>query len=220
MKRILSLAFVLIMAMAVVYADGNALGETAIEEVQTATVPVIFDLGENGNVKWEIGFTNVTSEENLSYGNGTPATSIDLILDESTMTGRINDASPVAVYWILTGGQKVRISLAAEGAMKGTGSDSVTHYINWETRWNPKKNANGTLVEEDTKVTLGSVAAYSEEQTVDYTTDKSVFDRSATISASEKGLVPLTITTQDVSDAATVEYSSSLTLTIEPVETT
>ena len=83
-----------------------------------------------------------------------------------------------------------------------------------------KKNANGTLVEEDTEVTLGSVAAYSEEQTVDYTTAKSVFDRSATISASEKGLVPLTITTQDVSDAATVEYSSSLTLTIEPVETT
>ena len=221
MKKILLLAFVLIMAMTAVYAaNGQASGETAIETGQSTTVPVKFDLGENGNVKWEIGFTNETSEKNLSYGNVKSATSIDLVLDESTMTGRINDASPVAVYWILTGGQKVRISLAAEGAMKGTGSDSVTHYINWETRWNPKKNANGTLVEEDTEVTLGSVAAYSEEQTVDYTTDKSVFDRSATISASEKGLVPLTITTQDVSDAATVEYSSSLTLTIEPVETT
>ncbi len=220
MKKILLLAFVLIMAMAVVYAaDGKASGETAIETGQSATVPVKFDLGEKGNVKWEIGFTNVTSEENLSYGNVTPAASIDLVLDEKTMTGGINDESPVAVYWILTGGQKVRISLAAEGAMEGTDSDSVTHYINWETSWTPKKNAGGALTN-DTNVTLGSKDAYSEEQSVDYTTAKSVFDRSATISASEKGLVPLTITTQKVSDAATVEYSSSLTLKIEPVETT
>lgn len=220
MKKILLLAFVLIMAMTAVYAaDSNASGETAIKTAQSATVPVTFNLGENGNVKWEIGFTNVTSEENLSYGNVTPATSIDLVLNENTMTGGINDESLVAVYWILTGGQKVRISLAAEGAMKGTDSASATHFINWETSWTPKKNADGALTN-DTKVTLGSKDAYSEGQSVDYTTAKSVFDRSATISASEKGLVPLTITTQDVSDAATVEYSSSLTLKIEPVETT
>ena len=220
MKKILLLAFVLIMAMTAVYAaNGQASGETAIETGQSTTVPVKFDLGENGNVKWEIGFTNETSEKNLSYGNVKSATSIDLVLDENTMTGGINDESPVAVYWILTGGQKVRISLAAEGAMKGTDSKSATHYINWETSWTPKKNADGALAE-DTEVTLGSNAASLAGQPVDYTTAKSVFDRSATVSASEKGLVPLTITTQDVSDAATVEYSSSLTLKIEPVETT
>ena len=70
MKKILLLAFVLIMAMTAVYAaDGEASGDTAIKKAQIATVPVKFNLGENGNVKWKIGFTNETSEENLSYGD-------------------------------------------------------------------------------------------------------------------------------------------------------
>lgn len=206
MKKQLFVIFTILVLGFCLYATTSAKGDgTDLANSASASVPVKFNLsgsGENAVVYWEIGFTSdvsVTAEDNvnnltevpLTYGTG-----------ENASKG-IYDKN-IGVYWILKGNPKVKITLGAEGAMEGT--TDTNNKINWKVSWDSDSKSSGT----DVKYTNGGDASsYSEYDVYTSTGDQKTI---------ETGVMPLTIVTQDITDAASDNYSANLKLTIESLD--
>ena len=216
MKKFLIIMLSLLLACSAVFAaegtdessspSGSMSGSSVpTEGSNQATALVTLDLsgGASSANYWEIGFTNADVTSAKSPETNLPSTT--MILSENAMTAE--DDGEVWVYWIIKGGQKVKISLAASGALAGSGSNA----IDWNITWDDK---------EGTKQTLGPENLLSESPDVGvYTTAKNVHTRTSA-TGGDYGAVQLDFITEDFSEAAAEKYNATLTLTIEPNETT
>ena len=218
MKKFLIIMLSLLLACSAVFAaegtdDGasaatggtGSVNSGAEDGSKQATTLVTLDLsgGENSTNYWEIGFTNADVTSAKSPETNLPSTT--MILSENAMTAE--DDGEVWVYWIIKGGQKVKISLAASGALAGSGSNA----IDWNVTWKDK---------EGTQQTLGPENLLSESSDVGvYTTAKNVHTRTSS-TGGDYGAVQLEFITEDFTAAAAGKYEATLTLTIEPNGTT
>lgn len=218
MKKVLVFAVALMMAMSV-YAVSTAGIGNVTKDGDTAQVPVTFDLtGDLGG--WEIGFASDVSQFEAN-GTVTQLDKIVLTHNETTNIGE-SAADAVYVYWKLTGDQLVKISLAADDAMKSanlaSGGDPEYDYLNWMTSWS--ENASAT----DGSVSSGSLGGDAVHTDVGnpvnksaYETPQTIYTRSTTTQSEVKGSAALTIVTQNVATVAPSSYTGHLMLKIEPV---
>ena len=102
------------------------------------------------------------------------------------------------VYWIIKGNPKLKISLSADGAMTG---ETPNNKINWKVSWDTDRSI-GTdeNYSTDTSASYSGVQVHVVEKTIDV------------------GSKPLTIITQDITDATADSYTGKLILTIEATE--
>lgn len=199
-KTILTFLTMMIFACLCLYAT-DSLGSATESTGGGAYVPVTFDLsGTEGATSWKIGFTKEIPE---TFTANSEITSLEAI--PLTYGGdKGNQGVPVDnvyVYWIIKGNPKLNISLSAGGAMTGETDD--TNKINWKVSWDTDKSI-GTdeNYSTNTSASYSGVQVHVDEKTIDV------------------GSKPLTIITQDISEAAADSYSGKLTLTIEPTEST
>lgn len=218
MKKFISIITIIGLCMiplfAEVSADGDKLGSG---ENGTATVDIKFDLTSDENSKWQIGFTD--NIDGLDNNTVTPLSSGEVELSINGKQGTLGEKK-LYVYWIIAGGQPLKITLGAKGPLTGTyqqdaGSQSSTEYMNWKVEWTPlasgKEASSG-------KTVLGTTNSYNSGQIgVDYTA-KPVFTREVLDSSREVGSAQLDIETQNIDDVKPVSYGSTLTLTIAPVD--
>lgn len=186
------------------------------QENKTAEVEITFDLTDEENSTWEIGFASDVS----SLGETETVTAIDpsiaLDLIENQNHGGLNEKN-LYVYWIIKGGQPLEITLGADGPLKGTykedeGSSSL-EYMNWKVEWTPSVSGDGTS---SGKSILGTTVSYSNEQTdVDYSAEP-VFTREVLDTSREVDSAQLTITTQNIDGVKPASYAANLILTISP----
>ena len=189
------------------------------QENNTAEVEITFDLTDEENSTWEIGFASNVS--NLKKNETvTPAdSSITLDLIENQNHGGLNEKN-LFVYWIIKGGQPLEITLGADGPLEGTYKDdegsSSPEYMNWKVEWTPSVSGDGTV---SGKSILGTTDSYTNEQPgVDYSAEP-VFTREVLDTSREVDSAQLTITTQNIDGVKPANYAATLTLTIAPVET-
>lgn len=199
-KNLLVFLIMLIFACLCLYADDKLGVATGSGNTGgSAYVPVNFDLsgGENGETSWEIGFTKVIPETFTANSEITPLEDIPLTYGGDNGNQGV-PADNVYVYWIIKGNPKLKISLSADGAMTG---ETDTNKINWKVSWDTDKSI-GTdeNYSTNTSASYSGVQVHVDEKTIDV------------------GSKPLTIITQDISEAAADSYSGKLTLTIEPTE--
>lgn len=200
MKKKLFVLFTILVLGFCLYAETYVNGDGNNLE-GSASVPVTFNLsgsGEDATVYWEIGFTSdpsVTAENSvkrltevpLTYGTG-----------ENAANG-VPEGN-VGVYWILKGNPKVNITLKADTAMKGTTNEA--NKINWKVSWDSDNKSSGTDV------------IYSEAEDVSSYSPQDVYTSTDDQKTIETGVMPLNIVTQDVTDAASDNYSANLVLSI------
>ena len=217
MKKFLIIMLSLLLACSAVFAvEGTDEGPSAAtsgtgsvnsdaaDGSNQATALVTLDLsgGASSANYWEIGFTNADVTSAKSPETNLPSTT--MILSENAMTAE--DDGEVWVYWIIKGGQKVKISLAASGALAGSGSNAIDWNVTWQD-------------EEGTQQTLGPESLLAESSDVEvYTTAKNVHTRTSS-TGGDYGAVQLDFITEDFSEAVAEKYNATLTLTIEPNET-
>ena len=205
MKKFLTVILTLLATVSLFAANGTL---ENMSPVSLDAVPVTFDLGPTGTT-YKVGFTS--SIENVKEGSvdeiAEDLTTIELALDETQTYGTL--VSPVYVYWVISGGMPLTITLNADAAMDGT--TSVDSHINWATEWTKYTNdtANGSA-------TLGITDLYTAGQSVNYTDPQTVFDRTSVKSVVERGYTQLVITTQNVTEAEPDEYTGYLQLVITP----
>lgn len=168
----------------------------------TATVTLDLSGSEDAANYWEIGFTtaDVTSAESPK---SLPSTA--MILSDGKMTAE--DDGEVWVYWIIKGGQKVNISLAADGALKYLNDNK----IDWNVIWEDEEGDDQIIGPE----TLS--AEDSDPEVNVYTTAKNVHTRTSS-TGGDYGAVQLNFITEDFTAAAAGKYEAKLILTIEPNE--
>lgn len=218
MKKVLVFAVALMMAMSV-YAVSTA-GIGTLTSADEAVVPVTFDLSGDNLGGWEIGFASDVSQFEAD-GTVEPLDEIVLTHNETTNIGE-SAANGVYVYWKLTGDQLVKISLAADDAMKSanlaSGGDPEYDYLNWKTSWSENASATDGSVSSGS---LGGDAVHTDTDNPvdksDYTTAQTIYTRATTTQSEVKGSAALTIVTQNVATAAPSSYTGHLTLKIEPL---
>lgn len=214
MKRLIALLAVCGLFLFPVFAEIS--GDSQLEKAETDSVEIKFDLTKDGgNSTWKIGFasdvTNLKESENVT--NADPSIALGLIENHGGLVKNLY------VYWIIKGGQKLNITLSADGPLKGTyqedGSTSSTEYMNWKVSWTPSVSGAGSVPE---KSVLGTTAPYntSGQDAGDYTA-KPVFTREELDTSREVDSALLTITTQDIDGVKPASYAANLTLTISPV---
>lgn len=224
MKRVLPCLLILCLSIIQLSAATSNDSETAAGNGDSAGVTIGFDLSSSGsNNFWEIGFTdNVEGLKN----NGTIVTplaseNVALKIGEGTSGILSND---LYVYWIFKGGQELKITLQADGALKEVAesggaaevSEDDSAYMNWKIEWDSFSSGS----EEKAKQTLGDTELYENNPGAVYQVASPVFTRTNPDKSLETGFTQLSITTQDITDVAPVNYSANLTLKITPVETT
>lgn len=169
-----------------------------------ATALVTLDLsgGENSTNYWEIGFSGTEVKSAVSP---TPLTETNLVLSPDAMKAEDDVNKPVYVYWIIKGGQELKISLSASGPLTSTTKDSG-ETIDWKIDWTDK---------EGTGQTIGTDSA---EETADYSFTKNVHTREkgedGTMTSGDYGSIQLDISTEDFSNKKAENYQATLILTI------
>lgn len=215
MKRFLIIMLSLLLACSAVFAvegtdDGTSAATVGTGSVNSgaedgskqATALVTLNLsgsGENPANYWEIGFSS--EAVNTATSPTTPLKTTSLVLSENDMTAKDDDK--VYVYWIIKGGQELKISLSASGALKST-NDS----IDWQISWTDKEGTGQTI---GTDSAEGS-ADYSAKNV--HTREKGV---DGTMTSGDYGSVQLDISTADFSNKKAENYEATLTLTITDV---
>lgn len=215
MKKFLIIMLSLLLACSAVFAvEGTDEGASAAtggtgsvnsgaeDGSKQATALVTLNLsgsGENPANYWEIGFSS--EAVNTATSPTTPLKTTSLVLSENDMTAKDDDK--VYVYWIIKGGQELKISLSASGALKST-NDS----IDWQISWTDKEGTGQTI---GTDSAEGS-ADYSAKNV--HTREKGV---DGTMTSGDYGSVQLDISTADFSNKKAENYEATLTLTITDV---
>ena len=207
MKKFLIIMLSLLFACSAVFAaegTGSDKG-TAGDKTGEATALVTLDLsgGTSSTNYWEIGFSS--EAVNSATSPTTPLKTTSLVLSENDMTAKDDDK--VFVYWIIKGGQELKISLSASGALEST-SDS----IHWQISWDDEDTVDG-------KKTIGPdvTSALNDVQETVYTTEQNIHTRvkeGETLAAGDYGSVSLDISTEDFSNKKAENYQATLILTI------
>ena len=216
MKRLIVLLAVCGLFLFPVFAEIS--GDIQLEKAETDSVEIKFDLTKDGgNSTWKIGFasdvTNLKESETVTHVDS--AIALDLIENHGGL-----DNKNLYVYWIIKGGQKLNITLQAEGPLEGPyqedESTSSTEYMNWKVSWTPSVSGDEPVSGESV---LGTTDPYniSGQDAVDYKTAKPVFTREELDTSREVGSALLTITTQDIDRVKPASYAADLILTISPV---
>lgn len=205
MKKFLIIMLSLLLACSAVFAvEGTGSDKsdgTVGDKTGEATALVTLDLsgGSSSANYWEIGFSK---EPVVSATSPTEdiLKSTNLVLSENAMTAE--DDEHVYVYWIIKGGQELKISLSASGALSSS-SDS----IDWQISW---------IDEEGSDQTIGTTKP--DVTPADYT-EKNVHNRvnseDVVLTGGDYGSVKLDIITEDFTDKKTESYQATLTLTIK-----
>ena len=207
MNRFLIIMLSLLLACSAVFAaEGTGSDKsdgTAGDKTGEATALVTLDLsgGTSSTNYWEIGFSGTEVKSAVSP---TPLTKTNLVLSSDAMKAEDDVNKPVYVYWIIKGGQELKISLSASGPLTSTTKDSG-ETIDWKIDWTDK---------EGTGQTIGTDSA---EETADYS-PKNVHTREkgedGTMTSGDYGSVQLDISTEDFSNKKAENYEAILTLTI------
>lgn len=209
MKKFLIIMLSLLLACSAVFAvEGTGSDKsdgTAGDKTGEATALVTLDLsgGTSSTNYWEIGFSS--EAVNSATSPTTPLKTTSLVLSENDMTAKDDDK--VYVYWIIKGGQELKISLSASGALEST-SDS----IHWQISWDDEDTVDG-------KKTIGPdvTSALNDVQETVYTTEQNIHTRvkeGETLAAGDYGSVSLDIITENFADKQAENYQATLTLTI------
>ena len=210
-KMIVMFAF-LIAFMSCIYAADPLIEGSGKLALSDKAVPVTFNLGdgEGSESSWRIGIT--TDVTNLKNEQITDIDSIALALQDDN-TGK--PTGKIYVYWIVKGGQKLKVSLKADG---GPLEDQAkTDTIDWSTTWTSTGDSTSST-NQGLQQSLGGIPAGEEVIAEEkYTTERIVFDRSVPKTSVETGSAEITIVTDDVTDKAPVSYSAQLTLVVSPV---
>lgn len=198
-KNLLVFLIMLILACLCLYATDSLGSATGSGNTGSAYVPVSFNLsgGENGETSWEIGFTKEIPESFTANSEITPLKAIPLTYGGYNGNQGV-PGDNVYVYWIIKGNPKLKISLSADGVMTG---ETDTNKINWKVSWDTDKSI-GTdeNYSTNTSASYSGVQVHVDEKTIDV------------------GSKPLTIITQDITDATADSYTGKLILTIEATE--
>ena len=210
MKKCLIIMLSLLLACSAVFAvEGTGSDKsdgTVGDKTGEATALVTLDLsgGSSSANYWEIGFSK---EPVVSATSPTEdiLKSTNLVLSENAMTAE--DDEHVYVYWIIKGGQELKISLSASGALSSS-SDS----IDWQISWDDEDTVDG-------KKTIGPdvTSALNDVQETVYTTKQNIHTRvkeGETLAAGDYGSVSLDISTEDFSNKKAENYQATLILTI------
>ena len=212
MKKMIVMFAFLIAFMSCIYAADPLIEDSGKLALSDKAVPVTFNLGEGegSESSWRIGIT--TDVTNLASEEITDIDSIALTLQDDN-TGK--PTGKIYVYWIVKGGQKLKVSLKADGGPLK--DDANTDTIDWSTTWTSTGDSTSSTNSGQAQ-SLGGIP--SGEETVageKYQNEQIVFDRSVPKTSVETGSAELTIVTDDVTDKAPVSYSSQLTLVVSPV---
>lgn len=210
MKKALLVLICMLMALFSMNAEPLISGTKELSET-SKSVDVSFNLGEGegSESSWKIGLTsNVGTLDDESVED---LSSVVLGLQEGNI-GKPDGS--VYLYWIIKGGQKLKINLSAKGAL----SDGSNHTIDWTTSWTSAGDTNGSS-NSGSEQTLGGIPSSETpvEETA-YTTGKPVFDRTVPTKSVEIGNVELTIETENVGEKFPASYSSNLTVSVSPVD--
>ena len=216
MKRLLTVFTLLVLFTIPLLADPSSsdTGNVTVS-ADPANVKVNFDLGAtSGNNTWDIGFTD--NVDNLSNGSVEHLTAEDVALVINGNHGELPAGKPLYVYWIITGGQKLKIELSASGELKGTPAGGNEESMNWKVTWNSSESGSGNS---DTGgQTLGNTDEYNEDSpSANYTSRQKVFTRNVLDQSLEYGSAELTIETQDITAVIPASYSADLILNISPI---
>lgn len=210
-KMIVMFAF-LIAFMSCIYAVDPLIENSGKLTASSGEIPVTFNLGdgEDSESSWRIGIT--TDVTNLESEQITDINSIALALQDDN-TGK--PAGKIYIYWIVKGGQKLKVSLKADG---GPLEDQAkTDTIDWSTTWTSTGDSVSSANPGQAQ-SLGGIPSGEETVAAEkYENEQIVFDRSVPKTSVETGSAELTIVTDDVTDKAPVSYSSQLTLVVSPV---
>lgn len=215
MKKILTIFTLLVMFIIPLFAERTSISGDNMNVNGSADVNVNFDLLNSAiNNTWEIGFTSdITS---LSSGSGTPLDSDSVSLVINGDHGELPDDSPLYVYWIITGSQRLKIELSASGELKGTPAGGSEESMNWQVTWSSSESGTGSS--NTGPQTLGITDEYdtSSPATGTYTSQK-VFTRDELDQSLEVGSSKLAIETQNITTVTPASYSAKLTLKISPL---
>lgn len=216
MKRLLTVFTLLVLFTIPLLADTSSSGNGNVTvSAKPANVKVSFDLGTTSdNNTWKIGFTD--NVDNLSNGSVEPLTSEDVALVINGNHGELPADTPLYVYWIITGGQKLKIELSASGELRGTPAGGNEESMNWKVTWNSSESGSGNS---DTGgQTLGNTDEYNEDSpSANYTSRQKVFTRNVLDQSLVYGSAKLTIETQDITAVIPASYSADLILNISPI---
>ena len=211
MRKVLLVSICMLIALFSMNADPVISGDGQLADKTAKDITVTFNLGEGegSESSWKIGLTSDVST--LNAETVTDLTSVVLGLQDDN-TGKPD--GNVYLYWIIKGGQKLKIALNAEGAL----SDGSGHTIDWTTSW--------TSVGDDTSSSnsgsaqsLGGIPVQDTPVTEEaYKTEKPVFDRTVPTKSVEIGNAQLTIVTENVEEKFPASYSSKLTVSVSPVD--
>ena len=211
MKKVLLVSICMLMALFSMNAVPLISGSGNLADKDTKTIDVTFDLGdgEDSESSWKIGLTSDVST--LEEENVTDLTSVVLGLQDDN-TGKPD--GNVYLYWIIKGGQKLKIALNAVGALSG-GSGNT---IDWRTSWTSVGDATSSS-NSGSPQSLGGIPSQDTPVIEEaYTTEKIVFDRTVPTKSVEIGNAALTIVTENVEEKFPASYSSKLTVFVSPVE--
>ena len=212
MKKMIVMFAFLIAFMSCIYAVDPLIENSGKLTVSTGEIPVTFNLGdgEDSESSWRIGIT--TDVTNLKSEQITDIDSIALTLQDNN-TGK--PTGKIYVYWIVKGGQKLKVSLKADG---GPLKDDVnTNTIDWSTTWTSTGDSASSTNQGQAQSLGGIPSGEDAIASEKYSAEQIVFDRSVPQTSVETGSAELTIVTEDVTDKAPVSYSSQLTLVVSPV---
>lgn len=211
MKKVLLVSICMLMALFSMNAVPLISGSGDLADKDTKTIDVTFDLGdgEDSESSWKIGLTSDVST--LEEENVTDLTSVVLGLQDDN-TGKPD--GNVYLYWIIKGGQKLKIALNAVGALSG-GSGNT---IDWTTSWTSVGDATSSS-NSGSPQSLGGIPSQDTPVIEEaYTKEKIVFDRTVPTKSVEIGNAALTIVTENVEEKFPASYSSELTVSVSPVE--
>ena len=207
MKKILIIMLSLLLACSIVWAEEGTGSVNSDDEggntQATATVTLDLSGGENSTNYWEIGFSKVPVESATSPTDENLLKSTKLVLSENAMTAE--DDEHVYVYWIIKGGQELKISLSADGALS-----SATDSIDWQIKWK----------DSDTNPQLIGTADPQEDG--DYSAKNvhsRIKDSGETLTGGDSGYAKLDISTEVFSDKKAESYQATLILKIEDATT-
>lgn len=161
-------------------------------------IPVSLDLGPNGTVYYDIGF----SKTEVTKGNPTPDSvdgdGISLTLGTNSIATNLDTADSLYVYWHITSGKPITISLQGDGPMQ----------------------VNDTGTEIDWSIKIGNKTAddQAKSQNVFVHQPSSGSDSASAVGIQADGSEKIVLTTENVSAISETvtpgEYTANLTLTI------
>lgn len=212
MKKVLLVSICMLMALFSMNADPLISGSGKLADINTETIDVTFDLGdgEDSESSWKIGLTSDVST--LKEENVTDLTSVVLGLQDDN-TGKPD--GNVYLYWIIKGGQKLKIALNAEGALSGGSGKTIDWTTSWTSVGDSTSSSNSGSVQSLGGIPSQDTPVIEKEA---YTAKKIVFDRTVPTKSVEIGNAALTIVTENVEEKFPASYSSNLTVSVSPAQ--